>query len=722
MTTTVFSPDEQKNQCSERTDRQNIDWAQIHRDTLDFVENRYDTATEALLEEPPDILTQILRRQALLSREGWTEDMVRRFSMLMQVPPSRPSRPLKLTAEQEQIVSEAAAFERASLAEQAKRSAEEAAKWAEWEAGGCVGDDPGIRDWRIFRAKHQGIIAPGYEAFAPGYQSASVNEPDEGRTDDDLSDSDGPEPEAEATASFGDEIADISTFGGSKAATGEPLDVFGSLAPEPLLEADMLPKAIGDFVFDTAPRLGNTPAVLTVATLCVCAAALNDGIKIQPKEHDHTWTERACLWLTIVGVPGTNKTAAFNAAKAPLQMVEKLWADQDREAFAKYERAMEVWEAEHAAWKKATRNGDETGLPPEEPKKPPRRQIVVNNFTMDSLAQDVLAENPHGVLLQFDELMALLGSLDAYNNGHKDRPLLLQLFDGGQMIINRRGSGRTITENWSAGILGGIQEDKLAAIAPKMTDDGLFQRFLPVRGANVAEDQDRLPDREASENYASSILALANLKPDREPVVLSPEAQEYRREVEGIARAIRDIPTFPPGLREHANKVRGIFARLLLTLHAVECAPRFRYDEFATVPGETARMARDLMVRFFIPNAIRIYTDYFGGCDEHGGDVQWIAGHILSRRYETIKARGIYRANGKFEDQKRLSRTMRTLGDCNWLRPMEPKRFNDPPSEWIVNPTVYVRFAERAEQERQHRAAVRKSIATQQNRLIRAWS
>jgi hypothetical protein len=69
MTTDVFSPDEQKNQRFERIGKQNINWVQIHRDTIDFIESRYDTATEALIEEPSDILTQILRREALLSRE-----------------------------------------------------------------------------------------------------------------------------------------------------------------------------------------------------------------------------------------------------------------------------------------------------------------------------------------------------------------------------------------------------------------------------------------------------------------------------------------------------------------------------------------------------------------------------------------------------------------------------------------------------------------------------
>jgi hypothetical protein len=186
--------------------------------------------------------------------------------------------------------------------------------------------------------------------------------------------------------------------------------------------------------------------------------------------------------------------------------------------------------------------------------------------------------------------------------------------------------------------------------------------------------------------------------------------------------AIRDIPTFPPGLREHANKLNGLFARLLLTIHAIECSPRFRTDLFEVVSEATARRARDLMVRFFIPHAVRIYTDYFGGCDERGTDVQWVAGHILAHRYERFTERDLYRAEKKYaEDRPRLHRAIRTLADCGWLDPVTPRRPADKPTAWTVNPLVHTQFADRAEQERQRREAVRNTIAGQKKVLTQAW-
>ncbi len=59
----------------------------------------------------------------------------------------------------------------------------------------------------------------------------------------------------------------------------DPIDVFGSLAPEPILRRDMLPPKIARFVFDTSERLGSTPALVAMAVLTVCAAALHDDIR-----------------------------------------------------------------------------------------------------------------------------------------------------------------------------------------------------------------------------------------------------------------------------------------------------------------------------------------------------------------------------------------------------------------------------------------------------------
>ena len=67
----------------------------------------------------------------------------------------------------------------------------------------------------------------------------------------------------------------------------------------------------------------------------------------------------------------------------------------------------EIFDNEYNAWEKAVRDGG-TDLPPLEPEEPKYRQIIVDDMTMEALGQDVLADNPRGVLMVYDEMMALI--------------------------------------------------------------------------------------------------------------------------------------------------------------------------------------------------------------------------------------------------------------------------------------------------------------------------
>ena len=66
--------------------------------------------------------------------------------------------------------------------------------------------------------------------------------------------------------------------------------------------------------------------------LAVCAAAIHDEIKLQPKISDSSWTESARLWMLVVAPPGSNKTGALNAAVKPLQQIELKWKQEDAKA------------------------------------------------------------------------------------------------------------------------------------------------------------------------------------------------------------------------------------------------------------------------------------------------------------------------------------------------------------------------------------------------------
>jgi len=506
-------------------------------------------------------------------------------------------------------------------------------------------------------------------------------------------------------------------FGDDAEPEAEPLDIFGTLTPEPTLTPDMLPETIRAFAFDTADRLGITPETVAMAALAVAASAIHSGITIQVTE-DWTWTEQAIIWCKAIGDSGVVHTAALNAACKPLEQIEREWREADQEALRKYERAYAAYKEEIRVWDRLHAQGKTEEPEPQEPREPDKRRLVSTDFTMEKLG-GILEHNPRGILLKIDELAAFTGGFDAYRGGKtgKDRPNALKLWDGGQFVIDRMDRD-VIVPNWAAGVVGKVQENKLASMAKTLTDDGLMQRFLVYKIGTVGMGSHRSPDRMAIERYDAMIRSLVCLEPTGHPIRLTEGAQAYQREVERISYALKTLPMLTPALRAHAAKMNGIFARLLLVVHAIDHYVSAGYlreqTSFLEVQPETAKRTRDLMVRFLIPSAIRIYAEYFTPSDERGSDARWVAGHILAHGLGKITARNIYRANRDLDkDHKRLERAFAALVDATWLVPAS--------RGWTVNPMVHTRFAERAEQERRQRADSMAKIANSRTTLTTVY-
>jgi hypothetical protein len=478
----------------------------------------------------------------------------------------------------------------------------------------------------------------------------------------------------------------------------EPVvDIFETFDPVPELTRDMLPPIFAEFAFDEAERLGVEPSAIVLPCIIACAAAIHDSIQIQPKERDTRWKESARLWGGVVGEPGVGKTPAINKAVEPSREIEAQWRIEDDRKYAEYKQQMEVYQQE----KKAARA---EGIELEEPEEPHYRRLLVNETSMEGLAERVLAYNERGVMILSQELMAFIGSFDAYKSGgvKKDRQIALELFDGGSRNRDLV-KGTIYCPNWSACILGGIQTDKLRKIAASMTDDGLLQRFLLVEAHSVGIGADRRPNLDAVGDYQWLVQSLANLDPCYfgDPVVLSPEAQEYRREFEELVFILKEDNTLSSAFRGHANKLNGIFARLLLTMHLIE-TPHNRSDLLPTVTGETARKTYQLMVKFFLRHSLRLYLRFFG---EGATEAKWVAGHILAHGTKKLTARDLKRANKvMFPGDRAANDACNLLIEYGWLEAVKKRQF-DLPTEWLVNPIVHTLFAERAKQERDRRKA-----------------
>jgi hypothetical protein len=489
----------------------------------------------------------------------------------------------------------------------------------------------------------------------------------------------------------------------------DPLDPFGQGDTSAVLDvpAGALPKVIERWALDVSERMGAPTAYATIAALATVSGAIGSKLKIQPKQHDTTWTEPAFLWFAIVEEPGGKKSPVIAAATAPLSTVD---AQHAREGA----KAWDEW-----ADRKSQRKKGE----PSEPE-PKLKRNVVEGFTMEALT-GVLAENPNGVLVRQDELTQLIGSFDAYKaNKGSDRPMMLSLFDGRETRVDRAGKRHTYVPCWGASVLGGIQPRKITELARNLDADGLLQRFLLVWGdGGKHKGVDRAPDNEAMLAYSRMIqeLALADFVfPD--PITLSPGAHHVWLALGERIERLEALPGVSDAWRGHLGKWPGFSNRLLLICHVLDQWPGGQLQMVTTqVSVATAQRALKLC-EWLLGNSIRFYQECIGA-GEAGDDARWVAGHILAAQVEgVITRRDLGQARREFrDDPDRASRAMRFLESMDWCTPDFSQRTDrGGATRWTICPLVHARFASNADRERERRARERHKIelAANERRLL----
>lgn len=155
-----------------------------------------------------------------------------------------------------------------------------------------------------------------------------------------------------------------------------------------------------------------------------------------------------------------------------------------------------------------------------------------------------------------------------------------------------------------------------------------------------------------------------------------------------------------------------MFARLLLTFHAIECAAVPVHPTAQPVAGDTAERVDRLMRRFLLPHALAYYTDVLGAAGdlEH---VRWVAGYILAKQAAEVSNRDLiqqYRNWRGMSDFQR-SRIMQTLEDSSWIVPVDGDRAaRRHATTWSVNARVHDRFKDLAQQERVRRDKIRDEL------------
>lgn len=489
---------------------------------------------------------------------------------------------------------------------------------------------------------------------------------------------------------------------------GEPIDVFGIKQP-PALPIDVLPACLRTYVQDQADLTGCDPGIVGLGALVAAAACITDGIRLQPKRHDPTWTESARLWVAFVGDPSTKKSPAISKAVRHVKRIDHGMAEENAKAHAD-------WKWQHESWKEA-RKADKNNPAPE-PKVPAVQRLLVEDITVEALTE-VLKDNPRGVLTLKDELTGWFAGMDAYKGSSKgasmDRAHWLEAYNGGRRAIDRVTRGAVVVPNWSTCIIGGVQPDMIRRVSASMGNDGLLQRFMIFCARPAQLDADRVPDMDAMREFGQLFDHLVALQPSETSVVLSDKAHASRLRVAAYAKRLIDAIDHAH-IQAWLGKWDGLYARLLLLYHCLECWQQDVHPAGAAVGAAAAEQVERLLCGVLLHHALHFYTEILDANDKQDG-MRQLARMMLAKKLDRLTKRDItigWKASRKLQlfEIRSIIDTLCTLG---WLEPDGTVLDSDgKPRAWWVNPAVHEMFAQQAERE-----AKRRRDATQAMRELR---
>ncbi|HKO88759.1 MAG TPA: DUF3987 domain-containing protein [Burkholderiales bacterium] len=482
-----------------------------------------------------------------------------------------------------------------------------------------------------------------------------------------------------------------------------PIDLWEQ-KPVPRLKPEWLPQPLRAFVADQSELIGTDPTIMGIGCLVACAGVIDDGFRVQPKEHDTGWTESARLWGAVVGEPASRKSPPLAAAIRPMKRIEARLSKDYELDHRQYEDDLRKWER--------NKSGDKG----EPPRKPPAPRVLVDDTTIEALS-DVLKDNPKGIFAFRDELSGWFGAMDAYskNGSSKDRSFWLEAYNGGGRRIDRVLRGHIYVPNCSVSLLGGIQPDVFAKIIRRLDEDGLLQRFMIVIGSGAEQDADRAPNHGAEIQYIDLIENLYKLKPreDVEVFTLTPEAQAVRRVWMSAVRQLIDRSAAPKKMLGYLGKWEGLFARLLCTYHVVNCVGQ-NVRPTPTIDESVAMNVCELMECLLLPHAMEFYDNVVHQ-SERSQHYRWIASFILAYKLAELPVRDVlrnYKGFSHIDDNTKRGAWV-YLEDAGWIRPSGFARTNKRsgiPTRWDVNPEVHKMFAARAAIELRSRQAAMESI------------
>jgi hypothetical protein len=319
---------------------------------------------------------------------------------------------------------------------------------------------------------------------------------------------------------------------------------------------DVLPASLADLCRAGAASVQCPVDYFASAALGLAGGVVGLSVGLEVKS---SWVESPCLYLAIVGPPGTKKSPAIRQMSRPL-------ADIDHDLRTQYKEDRKDYEA--------AKRQDRPGTPDEAPV---QRQLTLDDATREAVA-DVHSKNPRGLVVVKDELSGWVASLNAYRQGKgDDKQFWLSVNSGSLVKVNRKGSPEPlIVRRPCVAIVGALTPSNLGTIRGGNADDGWLDRILfsyPEAEAIPGWTEEDIP-ADLIDDWSKAVHRLFS-----RPPMLDDRGRErpYLIHMDGRAKAIW-VEWFNAHKREMADeetprsligpwsKLEGFTARLALIL------------------------------------------------------------------------------------------------------------------------------------------------------------
>ncbi len=325
------------------------------------------------------------------------------------------------------------------------------------------------------------------------------------------------------------------------------------------------------------------------------------------------YTSIANIWAIILGKKGFNKSEPLKDAFKPVRRfqidIQKQWDAANQE--------LEEYKANNSKAKVA--------------ELPKAKKVVLSDVTPEKLVM-ILADNPKGCGMVYDEIAGFVGRFNRYSAG-SDEQMFLSLFNGESITRDRMSGADAYAEHSYLTIIGSTQPSVLKDVFFGKSASGFFDRWLISRPDSVVKPYPNMfginPVEEAK--YGELLYKLLRLEFNadyHEQMTYTPESgklvRDYQCEIINIENATDD------------DELRGILAKMEIYLHKfalicqmIEYAVSGDFLDMKHVSISSAKGAI-ILTEYFIAEAKKVrvatpemmlkdaWVDVYAALPEHG--------------------------------------------------------------------------------------------------------